>query len=88
MVPKTNVSIHVSAAKGQIEKLTSQYEEQETNQQTVAYIQHSTRKAPKAQLADPIQQRIGKHISCARSGRAESSPLPMVIFRAQQEVDE
>ncbi len=62
--------------------LTSQYKKQERDQKTIPYIKHPTGKAPKAQIANPIQQGIRKHIECACSGRTERSPLPMIVLRA------
>ena len=69
-------------------KPTCQYEEQEGDQKTISHIKHTTRKAPEAQFADPIQHSIHKHIKRACASRTECSPLPMVIFRAEEEVYE
>lgn len=74
--------------KGGPDKLTSQDEEQEADQQTVAHVKHSTSNAPKAQLADPVQERIGKHVECTGPSCAERSPLPVVVLTTQQEVDQ
>lgn len=69
-------------------KLTSQNEKQKADQQTIPHIEHPRRKASEAQLANPIQKRIGEHIERACPSCTEGSPLPMIILTAEQEVNE
>lgn len=37
-------------------------------------------------MADPVDECICKHVTCARPSRAERPPLPVIIFTAKQKV--
>lgn len=67
--------------------LTSQNKEQETDQSAVPEIEHIPRPAPQTHLANPVEQRVQEHIQSAGPGGEESPPVPVVVFRAEQEVD-
>ena len=68
--------------------LTSQNEEQETNQGAIPHEQHHRREAREPQLPDPIYDRKEEHEYRARSGAVECSPLPSIVLSAEKIIDE
>lgn len=69
-----------------IRKLTSQYKPQKANQTTIPQIEYITCETPETQLPNPIHKRIQHNIRGTTPCRKECPPLPMVVFRTEEEV--
>lgn len=75
------------ATQKSIVRLTGQDEEQKADQHTVAEIKHTTCPAGEAEVLDPVNHGVEKDIDGRRAGGSESTPLPVVVFGTEQEVD-
>lgn len=69
-------------------KLTGENEEQKADEQAVPQIEHPGSNAPKAKFADPVDQSVGKNIASRSPSGRKRPPLPVVVFAAEEEVDE
>lgn len=64
-----------------------QNKEQETYESAVAQIEHIAGKASKTEFRDPVNDSVEEDVNSTRPGSEEGSPLPMIIFWAEEEID-